>query len=81
MRTTLTIDDDVAALLEAERRRSGESLKSQINALLLAGLAAKRHAGPPKRFAVKPLAMDLGLGSRFAKASDLIEAMEGPDWR
>ena len=34
MRTTLTLDDDVAALIEAERRRSGESMREVVNRLL-----------------------------------------------
>ncbi len=34
MRTTLTLDDDVAALIESERARTGESLRSTVNRLL-----------------------------------------------
>jgi hypothetical protein len=34
MRTTLTLDDDVAALIEAERRRTGESMREVVNRLL-----------------------------------------------
>jgi hypothetical protein len=34
MRTTVTLDDDVAAIVEAERTRTGESFKSAINRLL-----------------------------------------------
>lgn len=34
MRTTLTLDDDVAAILEAERRRTGESMREVVNRLL-----------------------------------------------
>lgn len=38
MRTTLTIDDDIAALLERERERTGESLREVTNRLLRRGL-------------------------------------------
>ena len=34
MRTTLTLDDDVVALVESERARTGESFRSVINRLL-----------------------------------------------
>lgn len=34
MRTTVTLDDDVAALVESERARTGESFKAAINRLL-----------------------------------------------
>ena len=34
MRTTLTLDDDVAALIDRERRRSGESMREVVNRLI-----------------------------------------------
>ena len=34
MRTTVTLDDDVAALIENERTRTGESFRTTINRLL-----------------------------------------------
>jgi len=34
MRTTVTLDDDVAALVERERARTGESFRDAINRLL-----------------------------------------------
>jgi hypothetical protein len=34
MRTTVTLDDDVAALIESERARTGESFRAAINRLL-----------------------------------------------
>ncbi|HEV3230874.1 MAG TPA: CopG family transcriptional regulator [Candidatus Dormibacteraeota bacterium] len=37
MRTTLTLDDDVAALIETERTRTGESFRSAVNRLLRRG--------------------------------------------
>jgi hypothetical protein len=38
MRTTLTIDDDLAALLERERQRTGETFREVTNRLLRRGL-------------------------------------------
>lgn len=34
MRTTITLDDDVAALIESERSRTGESFRAAVNRLL-----------------------------------------------
>jgi hypothetical protein len=34
MRTTVTLDDDVVALIESERARTGESFRAAINRLL-----------------------------------------------
>lgn len=46
MRTTLTIDDDVAAALERRRAERGTGLRREVNDLLRAGLAAEdRRAG------------------------------------
>jgi len=47
MRTTLTIDDDVAAQLERLRRSRGVSLKELINDALRRGL--REMAARPKR--------------------------------
>ena len=37
MRTTITLDDDVAALIESERARTGESFRAAVNRLLRRG--------------------------------------------
>ena len=44
MRTTLTLDDDVAAALERRRAERGTGLRREVNDLLRAGLAAERQA-------------------------------------
>lgn len=46
MRTTITLDDDVAALIEAERRRTGENLRSVVNRLLRRGLVVGATPSP-----------------------------------
>jgi hypothetical protein len=78
VRTTLTIDDDVARLVQEEVKRSGSSFKSTVNRLLRHGLHASRHPQPKKRFVVTPKALNTGLGTRYQKVEDLIEALEGP---
>lgn len=42
MRTTLTLDDDVAKLIERERARTGETLRQVTNRLLRQGLQRGR---------------------------------------
>ena len=59
VRTTLTIDDDVAALLEKENSRTGEPLKQTVNRLLRAGLQNAAKPPKPRRFVVKPIATGL----------------------
>jgi hypothetical protein len=47
MRTTLTLDEDVAAAVRREVRRSGRAFKQVVNELLRAGLRAR--TAPPAR--------------------------------
>jgi hypothetical protein len=75
VRTTLTIDDDIAALVEQEVRKSGDSLKGTVNRLLREGLMASREPVPTKPFVVTPF--PLGIGN-CDKISELIEELEGP---
>jgi hypothetical protein len=77
-RTTLTIDDDVALLVEQEVRRSGDSFKGTVNRLLLLWLMTSRNPEPRKRFVVTPRALNTGLGTRYENVEDPIEALEGP---
>ena len=46
MRTTVTLDDDVAALIESERARTGESFRTAINRLLRRGTRQTSPTGP-----------------------------------
>ena len=77
MRTTLTLDDDVAALVRQELRRSGASFKTTVNNLLRKGLASG-NGGSAKPFVVTPLPLGLREGLSYDKIEDLIEALEGP---
>jgi negative regulator of replication initiation len=47
MRTTITLDDDVAALIESERERTGESCRATVNRLLRRSARAAPPAIPP----------------------------------
>ena len=79
MRTTLTLEDDVAAKLRQEMRRSGRSLKETVNELLREGLAGSRESS---RGLAPPLlkARDLGLrpGFNLDNVEELLDQLERP---
>lgn len=78
MRTTLTLDDDVAAKLKAESRRAGRPFKEIVNETLRSGLASRRIAAKPRAF--KITARDLGdlrPGLSLDNVAELIEQVEG----
>jgi len=77
VRTTLTLDDDVAALLKKEVRKSGEPFKQAVNRYLRLGLTASKQP-PRKPFKVTPI--NLGL-PHYEKVEELLEYLEGPDYR
>ena len=79
MRTTLTLDDDVAAKLKAESRRSGRPFRDVVNDTLRRGLATRRPAPAHRPFRVET--RDLGRlmpGLSLNSVADLIEQVEGP---
>ena len=78
MRTTLSIDDDVASLLDQEIRRSGESFKGTVNRLLRLGLMAAHHPRSRERFVVKPRRIVLPAGLNYDKTEEILESLEGP---
>ncbi|MBS1821666.1 MAG: DUF2191 domain-containing protein [Acidobacteria bacterium] len=78
MRTTLTIDDDVALLLRKEIRRSGEPFKQAVNRCLRAALSSSAGKAPAKPFKVTPIALQLPEGINLDKTSAILEALEGP---
>jgi len=73
VRTTLTLDDDVAALLNKEARKSGEPFKRVVNRFLRLGLTAAKQP-----FVVKPWNLRPPPGLDFDNVEELIEALEGP---
>jgi hypothetical protein len=76
VRTTLSLDDDVANLLNKEVRRSGISLKKAVNDLLRVGLMASSQQ-THKPFVVTPRALGLPPGLSYNNVEELLEALEG----
>jgi hypothetical protein len=78
LKTTLTLDDDVARKLADESRRSGRPLRVVINEALRRGLVpAKSEVNKP--FRVKAKALGLREGLSLECAAQLLDQVEGPN--
>jgi hypothetical protein len=79
VRTTITLDEDVAAKLRALSRRSGRAFREVVNEVLRRGLArpTESRGRPPFRV----VARDLGArhpGVSLDNIAELIDRVEGP---
>ncbi len=78
VRTTLTLDSDVAARIKAEVRRSGLSFKAVVNEHLRAAFAQRRAARDAPRFRVDPRSMaGPAPGLSYDDIGALLETVEG----
>ena len=78
MRTTLTLDPDVAAQLEQRRRERAGSFKDEVNRLLRLGLLNDREADEgagSRRYRVEPLAT----GELLVDVDDVTAALEAAE--
>ena len=76
MRTTLTLDRDVAEALAKEMRRSGRGLKATINEALRRGLRLGGKPPRPPRFKVRPQALGLRPGIDPDRLNQLVDELE-----
>ena len=74
MRTTVTLDDDVAVALERVRRDRRLGLSEALNELVRAGLRS-----PEPRAPFRQRTADLGPGIDVRNVAEAIELGEGPD--
>ena len=82
MRTTVTLDEDVAAKLRAEARRTGKPFKTVLNECLRVALSTGRGRARPPSFRIEP--RDLGAlrpGVSLDNISELLDLVEGPEAR
>lgn len=81
MRTTMTLEPDIAARIRELMMRSGESFKETVNTLLRRGLEAAASPPQARRFTIE--ARDLGAraGLDFDDIGDLLEHLEGSHHR
>jgi hypothetical protein len=61
-------------------RQSGDSLKETVNRYLRLGLTASRTQSK-KPFVVMPFALGLPPGMSYDKVSELLEMLEGPEYK
>jgi hypothetical protein len=79
VRTTITLDEDVAARLRSLSRRSGRAFREVVNDVLRRGLARPAEARGQARFRI--VARDLGArrpGVSLDNIAELIDRVEGP---
>lgn len=80
MRTTLTLDDDVAAAIEHRRRERNHSLKQEVNELIRVGLM---HADEPRKvppFRVEPFDCG-GLLVEIDDMGPVLDMIDTEEWR
>lgn len=78
MRTTLTLDDDVAAKLQQASRRTGRTFRDVVNDTLRRGLQ-QQSTTVKTAFRVHTRDMgELAPGLQLDNVGDLIESVEGP---
>jgi len=79
VRTTLTLDDDVAVRLE-RLRRNGRTLKDVVNEALRAGLdALEQPPKPARRSYTRPV--DIGLRVPVDDVSEVLDLLDEEEWK
>lgn len=77
MRTTLTLDDDLAARLKDLARRRRAAFKEVLNTVLRRGLARQEPSAPrPRRFKTRPFRSGFRPGVDPLKLNQLVDELE-----
>jgi len=79
VRTTLTLDRDVAEGLEKEMRRTAKGLKTTINEALRRGLRLAGKRPRPPRFEVQPHAFGVKPGIDLDRMNQLVDELDTED--
>ena len=79
MRTTLTLDNDVAERLRMEIRRSGKAMKAVVNEALRLGLGLAGKPVRPPRFQVRPHAFGFKPGIDLDRINQLVDELESEE--
>ncbi len=80
MRTTLTLEPDVAEQLERAARGSGKGIKATVNEALRIGLGMVGKPAEPRKFRIRAFVNGLQPGidpDRMNQLADQLEAEEG----
>lgn len=81
MRTTLTLDDDVAALLTRAVKRRGTSFKDTVNEALRRGLEAMAKPAPSAPYRVTPFNLGGSLIGSLDNIEEVLSRVEGEGHR
>ncbi len=76
MRTTLTLDPDVAGRLEVEMKRSGAGMKAVVNRALRVGLGMTDKPVDPPPFVVQPHAFGFRPGTDLDRLNQLVDELD-----
>jgi Arc/MetJ family transcription regulator len=76
MRTTVSLDDDVAAAVEEIRRTRHVGMSEAVNELVRAGMAA-----PRRRRAFRQRSSELGIRIDVSNVADALDVLDGPGTR
>jgi metal-responsive CopG/Arc/MetJ family transcriptional regulator len=76
MRTTVSLDDDVAAAVDRLRRERHMGLSEAVNELIRDGLRA-----PRRRREFRQRTADMGLRIDVSNVAEALEVLEGPSAR
>jgi hypothetical protein len=79
VRTTLTLEPDVAARLRQELRRSGKGLKVLVNEALRLGLGLSGKPVRPPRFEVRPHAFGFKPGVDLDRMNQLVDELDADE--
>lgn len=78
MRTTLTLDADVAAKVRDKVARTGASMKQVVNVTLRRGFESPGEAELATSFTVQARPMGLRAGLSLDDVSGLLDLLDGP---
>lgn len=78
MRTTLTLDDDVAAKLKEAAAANGTSFKETVNQVLRRGFGALEARPPQRRFVVRARALEAQPGVSYDNIGELLHHFDAP---
>ena len=82
MRTTLTLDDDVASLLARVQKDQDATMRDIVNEALRRGLESMTEPKRPRKpFRTQPLALGKSFFPSLDNVWEVIEEAEGPLYR
>jgi hypothetical protein len=79
MRTTLTLDPEVAERVRSEMRRTGKPMKAVVNEALALGLGMAGKRPRPPRFEVRPHAFGFKPGVDLDRLNQLVDELEAEE--